>query len=336
MKVREIGEFGLIERIAKIVEQADERIVLTIGDDAAVVRPSKSDLALLTTDLLVENVHFKLDSIGPSQLGYKALAVNISDIAAMGGLPDYAVISLALNPETDVKVVEEIYHGMVDVSRKYGVNIVGGDITKSDIMIINVAILGNVEETNLCRRSDAEINDIIMVTGKLGASAAGLRLALNPELAAKASNVQQLKNAHFKPKPRVREGRLLAELGIHAMLDISDGLASEIKHICAASDVGACLDLSKIPIADGVDTVAAQTGEKPVELALTGGEDYELVFTVSSESQQQIEKILAEIGTELYTVGTITDSSEGIKVIDWTGKKMDLSDAFQESGYVHF
>jgi thiamine-monophosphate kinase len=336
MKVRDIGEFGLIERIAKIVEQADERIVLTIGDDAAVVRPSKLDLALLTTDLLVENVHFKLDSITPSQLGYKALAVNISDIAAMGGLPDYAVISLALNPETDVKVVEDIYRGMMDVSRKYGVNIVGGDITKSDKMIINVALLGSVEEGNLCRRSDAAINDIIMITGKLGASAAGLRLALNPELAAKASNVQQLKLAHFKPEPRVREGRLLAELGVHAMQDISDGLASEIGHICAASDVGACLDLTKIPIADGVDTVAIQTGEKPVELALTGGEDYELVFTVSPQSQQQVEEKLAEIGVKLYKVGTITDSSEGVVVIDWTGKTMSLADAFPDSGYVHF
>jgi thiamine-monophosphate kinase len=225
---------------------------------------------------------------------------------------------------------------MMEVSRKYGVNIVGGDITKSDVMIINVALLGSVEEGNLCRRSDADINDIIMVTGKLGASAAGLRLALNPELAAKASNVQRLQNAHSKPEPRVKEGRLLAELGVHAMQDISDGLASEIRHICAASDVGACLDLSKIPIAEGVDTVTVQTGEKPVELALTGGEDYELVFTVSAESRRLVEEKLAEIGTKLYEVGKITDSSEGIVVIDWIGKTMRLVDAFPDSGYVHF
>ncbi len=332
LKVKDIGEFALIEHIAKIVEHADERVILTIGDDTAVVKPTDLDYILLTTDLLVEDVHFTLDTISPWQLGYKSIAVNLSDIAAMGGLPNYGVISLALNPKTNVSTVEDLYRGMADVSRKYDLRIVGGDVTKSDKMIINVAIVGEVEEENLCRRSDAQVEDIIMVTGELGASAAGLRIILNPGLRSKVKDADRLEKAHFLPEPRIREGRILAKLGIHALEDISDGLASEIKHICEASMVGARINLSKVPIARGVEKVAELTGERAIDIALSGGEDYGLVFTAPIEIQKEIEKSFAGIGIKVTAIGEILDKSQGITVVDWSGNVKPL----EISGYTHF
>ncbi|MDI6717169.1 MAG: thiamine-phosphate kinase [Actinomycetota bacterium] len=332
MKVKDLGEFGLIERIAKIVEYADERVILAIGDDTAVVKPTKLDYTLLTTDLLVENVHFTLNTITPWQLGYKSISVNLSDIAAMGGIPNYAVISLALSPETEVSLVEDMYRGMADVSRKYGLRVVGGDITKSDRLIINVAMIGEVEDSSLCRRSDAKVGDIIMVTGVLGASAAGLRIVLNPAIEKTVREAQELKKAHFLPEPRLKEGRILASIGINAMEDISDGLASEIKHICEASLVGARLFMNKIPIAKGVESVASLNGEKAIDIALSGGEDYELVFTAPKELELEIVESLAKIGTKVTVVGEIVNSSEGISIIDWSGSKKPLD----ISGYTHF
>lgn len=332
VRVKDIGEFGLIERIAAIVEHADERVIVTIGDDTAVVAPTSLDYALLTTDLLIEDVHFTLDTISPWQLGYKSIAVNISDVASMGGLPNYAVVSLAVSPDILVSVVEDLYRGMADISRKYDLRIVGGDVTKSDKLIINVAIIGEVEEDNLTRRSDAQVGDLIMVTGELGASAAGLRLALSLGLQDKIRDASTLMKTHFQPEPRVKEGRALAKLGINAMEDISDGLAGEIQHICEASGVGAKIYLKNIPIAKGVDEVAKHTGERAIDLAISGGEDYELVFTAPRELQGDTERGLLALGSKATVVGEITDASEGIIAIDWGGVQSRL----KAGGYTHF
>lgn len=332
MKVKDIGEFALIERIAEIVEQADERVILTIGDDTAVVKKTELDYALLTTDLMVEDVHFTMKSITPRQLGFKSIAVNISDIAAMGGLPRYAVVSLALPPETEVAYVEELYRGMAEVSRANDVRIVGGDVTRSEKLIINVALMGEVEEEKLSRRSDARPGDIIMVTGELGASAAGLRLVIHPDIEAKVKNAAALKRAHFEPEPQVRAGRILSSLGVNAMEDISDGLASEIAHICEASDVGARINLSKVPIAAGVDSVVALTGERAIDLALSGGEDYGLVFTLPARLQSAVESALADAGLKVTAVGEVLASTHGITVTDWSGNESPM----KQSGYTHF
>ncbi|MBS3909011.1 MAG: thiamine-phosphate kinase [Actinobacteria bacterium] len=332
MKVEDIGEFALIERIARIVEQADERVILTIGDDTAVVKKTELDYALLTTDLMVEDVHFILKSITPHQLGYKSIAVNISDIAAMGGLPCYAVVSLALPPETEVAYVENLYRGMAEISQANGVRIVGGDVTRSEKLIINVALMGEVEEENLSRRSDAEVGDIIMVTGELGASAAGLRLVLHPDIEPKVKNAAALKKAHFQPEPQVKAGRILSSLGVNAMEDISDGLASEVAHICEAGGVGARIRLDKVPIAAGVDSVAALTGERAIDLALGGGEDYGLVFTLSPQLQGAAESAFAEACLKVTVVGEVVESAHGITVIDWAGSESPM----KQSGYTHF
>jgi thiamine-monophosphate kinase len=340
MKVKEIGEFGLIEKIAAIVEQADERVVLTIGDDTAVVRPSESALTLLTTDMLLEGVHFKLGSISPFQLGYKALAVNISDIAAMGGNPCYAVVSLALSPETDVSIVEDIYRGMAEIAREFKVSIVGGDVAKSDKMVINVALTGEVEEEHLCRRSDALAGDSIFVTGPLGASAAGLRLVLDPDLASKINDASSLLQAHYMPHPRVREGQALAKAGAHAMQDISDGLSSEIQHICEASDVGARIALSSIPITKGIQSIVTLTGERAIDLALSGGEDYELLFTAPNEilefNNKDDENNMRINGIPVFKVGEIVKLENGIIAIDRNGSEKKLSEIIQSAGYTHF
>ncbi|HEY3373989.1 MAG TPA: thiamine-phosphate kinase [Candidatus Aquicultor sp.] len=332
MKVKDIGEFGLIERIAAIVEYADERVIVTIGDDTAVVRPTRLDYTLLTTDLLVEDVHFVIDKITPWQLGYKSIAVNVSDIASMGGLPSYCVVSLAVHPETDVAFIEDMYRGMADISRKYGIRIVGGDVTKADKLVVNIALVGEVEAENLCLRSDAQVGDLIMVTGELGASAAGLRLILNNDLRTKVKRTADLLRAHNVPEPRVAAGRALAQAGVDAMEDISDGLAGEVRHICEASDVGARLYLNKIPIGGGVAQVAELTGERAVDLALFGGEDYELIFTVPQELQESIEQVMQSIQEKVSVVGETTDTGNGITIVDWSGMEQPLP----MGGYTHF
>lgn len=314
------------------MEEADERVILTIGDDTAVVKKPALDFVLLTTDLLVEDVHFTLASINPHDLGYKAIAVNISDIAAMGGIPGYAVVSLALNPDTEVSFVEEVYRGMAEAARAFAVSIVGGDVTRSERLVINVALTGEVEEERLCRRSDAEVGDIIMVTGELGASAAGLRLVLHPEVEPQVREAAALKKAHFKPLPQVKAGRLLAMLGAHAMEDISDGLASELGHICEASGVGARLYVPKVPIAAGVTSVARLTGERAIDMALAGGEDYQLVCSIPPQVQASAEKTLLDAGIKLTAVGEIVDISHGVIAVDWEGRETPL----QVTGYTHF
>jgi len=182
MLVEDIGEFGLIERISKILNVPSEEVIVSLGDDAAVVRTTSDLYSILTTDILIEDVHFQLGSISPYQLGYKALAVNISDIAAMAGLPRFALVSLGLRLGTEVQWVEELYKGMLEVARKYGTKVVGGDTSKSAQTVINVTVMGEVEPELLRTRDGAQMGDRLMVTGHLGGSAAGLELLTQPRL----------------------------------------------------------------------------------------------------------------------------------------------------------
>ncbi|MDO8885336.1 thiamine-phosphate kinase [Candidatus Oleimmundimicrobium sp.] len=328
MYIEDIGETGIIEKIANLVGVEDEDIIVSIGDDAAVVRSPSNYYTVLTTDFMIEKVHFDLSTISAYQLGRKSMLVNISDIAAMSAIPTYALISLGIKPKTKVNFIEELYEGMVDVSKEYDFKIVGGDTVASPCSLsINIAMVGKVEPHLLRKRADAKVGDKVLVTGKLGASSAGLFL-----LNSKIKGDEYLIKSHLEPVPRLKEARLSAICGAHAMEDISDGLASEIYHICNASRVGAVIHEESLPIANGVKGVA-EIAKKPSEyFVLYGGEDYEIVLTVGLEKMEKlIHRVYSETGTTLTLVGEIIDEQKGVYVLKKDGSKRPLT-----KGYDHF
>ncbi|MCL5292249.1 MAG: thiamine-phosphate kinase [Actinobacteria bacterium] len=327
--VRDIGELGLIERIDKVVGRADSEILVPLGDDAAVMEPYAEPI-VLTSDLLIEEVHFRFDLMSPREVGYKSMAVNISDVAAMAGKPKFAVVSIALDPETPVALVEEFYRGALEACERHQVYIVGGDTSRGDKFTVCVSLLGSVERELLRRRSEAEASQRILVTGSLGASAAGLAILKDPSLADRVSEAERLVEAHKRPSPRVEEARIAARHGARAMEDISDGLASEIRHIAKMSGVGAKVFSESLPIAPGVWEVANALGKEATDFALYGGEEYELVFTASPDKVASIREAVEKRGVTISEVGEITTGGEVVLVQQ--GKERPLHDR----GYVHF
>ena len=294
--LQDIGEFGLIRRIAKAEKISDKDVVVGIGDDTAVLKYKKNLYLLLTTDMLIEGVHFNKKAT-PFQIGWKALAVNISDIAAMGGIPKYGLVSLGLKKNTSLKFVDELYCGIKTIARKFDVKILGGDTVSSSKLVINIALTGEVEKKYLTLRKGAKIGDKIYVTGRLGGSISG---------------------KHLSFIPRVKEARYLVK-NLHptAMIDISDGLLSDLKRICEASNVGARIEQSKIPVSR--EAVSLQN-------ALTGGEDFELLFTVSKKYNNLIKSAKFSI----TQIGEIT--KRGIILLDERNKNIHL----KETGFDHF
>ena len=331
--VKDIGEIGLIERIAKLIGDADPDVLVSIGDDAAVIKPKYQYLQVLTTDILLEDVHFRVDTYTPFEIGYKAVVVNVSDVTAMAGKPRYALVSIGLDLQTSVDFVDGLYRGMSKAADDYDLSLVGGDTTKSAKLIVNVTVRGYVEAEMLRRRSDAVVKDQIAVTGELGGSAAGLYLLSNPRKDGSTPCSEELRKAHIAPKARLEEARIAAKIGARAMEDISDGLASEIRHICDASNVGARLEVSSVPIAHGVKEVAALMGKKMHDLALYGGEDFELVFTAPKSKIEKIkEEIFKATGTKVAIVGEIVQSRKGISLLYPNGEESRLT----EYGFAHF
>jgi len=331
MKVSELGEFGLIERLARIVDgsgagvQPGSDLIIGIGDDAAAWK-SSGLIQLSTADILVQDVHFTLEAGVWYKLGWKALAVNISDIAAMGGIPDYAMISLGLPPNTEVEDVAELYSGMAEIAHQFNVGIVGGDISGAPLLIISPTIIGTVEKDRMLTRSGAVPGDRIAVTGHLGLSAAELRLIKEkPELDPQVGSF--LVEAHLRPSPRVSEGRLLGESGVKSAIDISDGLIADLAHICRASGVEARVRLEDIPIHPAVQ---AAFGEDGIRLALSGGEDYELLFTASGEI---IERMKHRFSIPVTVIGEITGGEPGkVTLLGKTGREVE----WEKRGWEHF
>jgi len=337
MKISEIGEFGLINRISKDTIINPKNILLGIGDDCAAYYASPDKIVLATCDMLVENIHFTLSTCSPRQLGRKAMAVNISDIASMGGIPCQALLSLGTASSTSVEFIDQLADGMKEEAKLFEVNIVGGDTVRSPLgLVINITLIGEVEPDLIVKRSTAKPGDLIMVTGELGGSAAGLILLLEEK---KYSSVplniaEEVKSAHLSPVPRIKEGRIIArERLANSMIDISDGLASDLTQICGASAVGAKVYASKIPILSAAKEVGGLIKRSPLDLALYGGEDYELLFTVSPKEADDVIKLLKkELGTRVSVIGEIKEEQEGIKLEDLQGKVSDL----QPKGYNHF
>jgi len=333
VKVSELGEFGLIDLLAEVAGTSGEgkayrqQLLLGIGDDAAAWQGDAST-QLATVDSFIQDVHFSLGMAPWSELGWKAMAANLSDIAAMGGVPRYALVALALPDHTEVEDVTALYKGMVELAEQFGVTIVGGDTSSAPLVVITVTILGGTinRDKSILTRSAAKPGEKIAVTGELGAAAAGLEM-LTKKLQFAPKTTASLKMAFFHPFPRIAEGQLLVEQGVKATIDISDGLISDLGHICKASQVGAQIEVDRVPIKP---VVKANFGDRALEMALSGGEDYELLFTGSIDV---IDRVKKEVSCPITIIGEIMADKIGeITLVDRKGNPVNLL----RTGWEHF
>jgi thiamine-monophosphate kinase len=314
-----ISELALIERIAarSAVRPGTE---VGIGDDAAVI--AIGGHAVVTHDLLVEAVHFRRSTTGLRDLGHKALAVNLSDVAAMGAEPVAALVGLGLPADVDTGDVDELYEGIERVAERFGVTVAGGDITAAPVLVLAVTALGRPwPGVAPVGRAGGRAGDLLCVTGRLGAAAAGLALLEDPGLAAGVDAAASLRAAHRAPQPRIEAGRALASGGVRAMLDLSDGLALDALRMAGASGLRARIDLDAVPLAPGVEAVAAARGDDPRILAATGGEDYELLAAVPPGL---LGTLRAELDLPLTPVGRLEKGDPEVVAVDRTGRTVPL------------
>ncbi|MFT4040510.1 MAG: thiamine-phosphate kinase [Thermomicrobiales bacterium] len=309
-RVSDIGEFGLIAALAAALPaEARDGLELGIGDDAAVWQPGAGAAVVITTDSLVEEIHFRLDWTDWESLGHKALAVNVSDLAAMGAAPKLAVVTLGLRGSERVGDLVALYAGMGDVARRYGVVIAGGDIVRSPHgLALHITALGELTGPLRLTRSGARPGDIIAVTGTLGASAAGLQLLLDNDEKQGAMTADLLLAAHLRPEPRVPLGAILREQGASSAMDLSDGLLGDLPKILTASNVAAEIDLRAIPVAAAV---RALYPEQWLAFATRGGEDYELLFTASPDTWPALAEALSVAGGQVAAIGRILPPDDG-------------------------
>jgi thiamine-monophosphate kinase len=304
-----------------------------IGDDCAVLEPAPGAALLATTDLLLEDIHFRRRWAEPADIGWKSLAVNLSDIAAMGGQPRWALVALACPEGTPADEITAFYEGALAVARMHDVAIVGGDTSASPAgWLINVTVLGQAVAP--CLRSTARPGDVVAVTGALGCSAAGLAVLERERAPAGvgADDLAQVTAAHLRPHPRVREGRWLAAAGgVTAMMDLSDGLGIDLPRLLGESRAGALVDVERLPVDDATRAVAAALGADPLAWATGGGEDYELLLTCERAAFERLQRGLADaVGARLTSVGEVT---EGAPPVRWSARGRPVTVA---RGFEHF
>jgi thiamine-monophosphate kinase len=335
MKISDLGEFGLIDRIRKASARNTKRAPIGIGDDAAALLLSPSSTLLATTDMLIEGVHFDLRTTDLYSLGWKAAAVNLSDIAAMGGVPRFCLTALGIPASLTVEDISEFYRGVNACLKKFGTVLVGGDTCSSRKgLIVSVTVLGEVQTKHAISRSGARPGDLLYVTGTLGDSGAGLEI-LKRGSGVRGQGLGNTKNAgarrliekHLRPVPRIADGRKLAAAGIaSAMIDVSDGLSSDLGHLCAQSGAGAEVFADRIPLSKELRSAKALK-RPPLAYALSGGEDYELLFTVPPGKTKKL-KAMQIAATE---IGIIT-RDRSMRLIDERGQGRPLT----ATGYDHF
>ena len=312
--IGQYGEFNFIKRFKPNFDGLLTNGEVGIGDDCAVI-PDGEESILVTTDMLLEDIHFIKDAISPEELGYKSLAVNLSDIAAMGGTPIGSFLSMAIPSNIEVSYLDSFMDGYLSLSTKYKVPLLGGDTTKSsDKITINVCVLGRIRKDQIKYRKDAVAGDAICVTGPLGDSAAGLEAVLKHT--ENTNLIKTLKRKHHKPEPRICEGLFLSSKPeVHAMMDISDGLASDLKHILEQSNVSAKVNIDNIPVSTEFKTACKQYSWDYNKLLVGVGEDYELLFTVDNNMFDQLnEEFYKKFEKNIFKVGNII---EGLQEIKW-------------------
>jgi thiamine-monophosphate kinase len=312
-RASDIGEFGLIDRLLARLGAPREGVFVGPGDDAAAVRLGGAT-ALATTDLILEGVHFEVGLSSPADVGWKALAASISDIAAMAGQPRFALIALGAHQATPVSTLEEIYAGIDECARAFSVAIVGGDTVRAERLIVSVALVGEPGPAGVITRGGARAEDVVCVTGTVGGAAAGLAILRaasdDPNASRLLERHPDLAAAHRRPTPRVREGIAAATGGAAAMIDISDGLAQDVAHVCEASHTGVRLRAEALPLADGVGEIAQWLGQDSVELAAGGGDDYELAIAIAPDRVSVLATAIAP--TPLTVIGDVVEGSERV------------------------
>lgn len=330
MKLSDIGEFRVISSIRSDLKDFQKEVIVGIGDDTAAIKVSGEKLLLFTSDSLVEDVHFKWDYTSPFQVGWKALVVNISDVAAVGGNPTHCLVSLALPSDTERNLVREVYRGLKKAASEYRVGIVGGDTVRAPSFIITVSLLGEVKRENIVLRSGAKPGDLIYVTGQLGSSGAGLACLKAPSWEVKPKIRQFLIEKHLMLSPRLVEGQKIASSQIAtSMIDLSDGLASDLHRLAEESKVGAVLWEDEFPTALATGQLAKVMGKSLLEWILYGGEDYELLFAVPPNKKEKLKQTL---GFPHTLIGEIVDRDQGIYLKKRGGNRTKIEDR----GYNHF
>jgi len=330
----ELTEDQLIAAIRRVLSGEFPGVQVGIGDDAAVVEAGTGS-TVLTTDMLIEGVHFERTSISARDLGAKSIVVNLSDIAAMAASPRYAMVSLGIPADVEAAWVMELFGGMRAACDEYALTLVGGDTNRADAIVIAVAVVGEVGSGHAVTRSGAHPGDLVVVTGSLGAAAGGLLLSrIHPSKLTHALTEpwgRELLDAQARPVARVGEGQSLAQAGATAMMDLSDGLAKDLSRLCEASGVGARVELARVPVAEALRRAAGFLEVDPLELALGGGEDYELLGTIDLTNLERARNDLHErFGVTLTDVGVIID--DGLVEVDAEGRESPL----EPKGWDHF
>jgi thiamine-monophosphate kinase len=337
-EISELGEFGLIDHLTRDIKLIHESSLRGVGDDAAVVDNEPDRVNLITSDMLVEGIHFDLVYTPLKHLGYKSVVVNLSDIYAMNGKPRQVIVSLAISNRFSLEAVEEIYAGIKKACSFYRVDLVGGDTTSSPRgLVISVTAVGTAEKDKVVYRNTAKVGDLICITGNLGAAYLGLQLLerekrlfledpkIQPELEKHAYLVER----QLKPEARrdMIEAFAKQEILPTSMIDISDGLASELFHISKESGVGAYLEESGVPIHPDAQMQAIQFQLDPITCALSGGEDYELLFTIDPQDVEKVKYL-----PDIYIAGEIVEAKDGVKLHTKGGNIHDI----KAQGWVHF
>ncbi|MBI3399048.1 MAG: thiamine-phosphate kinase [Deltaproteobacteria bacterium] len=334
MDIKELGELGLIKKLAAQFATSHPRIIKGIGDDASVTLQDETKYLLCTTDTLVEDIHFSLKYTPSYNLGRKAVSISLSDIAAMGGTPTFLLVSIVFPPTTPIDFIELFYKGIKEKAQEFGVGLIGGNTSSSpDKIVISTTMLGEVPKDQVLFRKGASVGDAIYVTGYLGDSALGLKVWQQ-----KGSTViidpflKDAMLAHIDPHPRVKEGIIIAERRLAtSMIDLSDGLISDLRHIVEESVVGAKVLLKQIPISTSLKRWILEHPQD-IMLSLAGGEDYELLFTASPNNARLIEIMAKEIGAPVTRIGEIVPKELCITVLDENGKVVPLT----TEGFEHF
>jgi thiamine-monophosphate kinase len=309
------SEDALIAELRTVIGEPPRRVLrLGIGDDAAIWRPSRSNESVITTDALVEDVHFTA-AMAPEAIGHRALAANLSDIAAMGARPVLATIALGVNARSDDAWIVRAYRGMAALAKRYGCALAGGDITRAPAITFAITVVGEVRASNVKRRDGARPGDAIFATAGLGLSHAGLLLSREPAASLPAAVAAAARAAYETPEPQVREGRFLgASRNVRAMMDTSDGLSTDLARLCAASAVGAVLE--RVPVHPLAELVAAARGDDGEAYALGGGEDFALVGTARARAFHHLaSSFAAHFGRDLLRIGTIVEGA-GVRLAD--------------------
>lgn len=328
--ISQLGEFGLIDRLTNKIKLTNSSTIKGVGDDCAVLK-FENKLLVVTTDLLTEGIHFNLMYVPIKHLGYKSVMVNLSDVAAMNAIPRQITVSLAISSKFSVELLEELYEGIHLACEEFGVDLVGGDTTTSmNGLTISITAIGEASEDSISYRSGAQKTDLVCVTGDLGGAYMGLQLLerenevfkVNAAMKPQLDGYEYILARQLRPVARVDMQKKFEDLGVKptSMIDVSDGLSSEVKHICKASGVGVRIYEERIPLDSETKAMAEEFHMNPLVAALNGGEDYELLFTVPLADHDKIRN-----HPDITVIGHVVDAAEGTKIITTGGSEIELT-----------